>query len=350
MNLSTPGAASASRVGSAMYPLDSQFRSALSMIEISGTKRDRAIKAHEEIRAVLESDPTLRKWGIKTVLIGSYARHTGIWPGKDVDVFIKLTALSAADVDPKTIYDNVLRVLTKEYGDRVDPQPRSVKVSFNTGGDEFSVDAVPAVRFGQRWAIPRRDRDVWGDPRERWVETDPEELHRLTEQCNNLLLLDGKGAYVPVVKLMRQTRSEHLGKSKPGGFYFELLTYWAFRNGEGFGSNYAEVFASTLDAVAAQLSTGATVIDPVLGGAYRPAPAPQDVAAAASALSGLAADATQALKSDKCPAAAAWRQILGSNDQGACFPLPEGCDAEGRALKVTAVGASRGPREAGGFA
>jgi Second Messenger Oligonucleotide or Dinucleotide Synthetase domain len=350
VTLSSFGAPSASRVGSAVYPLNSQFRSALSMIEINGKKRERAIKAHEEIRALLESDSTLCGWGVDTVLIGSYARHTGIWPGKDVDVFTKLTAVSAADVDPKTIYDNLLRVLLEKYGDRVDPQPRSVKVSFNTSGDEFSIDAVPAVRFGQRWAIPRRDRDVWGDPHERWVETDPEELHRLTEQCNRLLLVDGKGGYVPVVKLVRQTRSEHLGKRKPGGFYFELLTYWAFVNGQAFGSTYAEVFASTLAAVAAQLSTGTTVTDPVLGGAYRPAPAPEDVVAAATVFSGLASDAAQALKSDECPAAAIWRRVLGSNDQGYCFPLPDGCDAEGRALKVTAVGASRGPREAGGFA
>jgi Second Messenger Oligonucleotide or Dinucleotide Synthetase domain len=284
-----------------MFPLNSQFRSALSLIEINGEKRARAIKAHEEIRALLESDPILCGWGVDTVLIGSYARRTGIWPGKDVDIFTKLTALSYADVDPKTIYDHVLRVLMKEYGDRVDPQPRSVKVSFNTSGDEFSVDAVPAVRFGARWAIPRRDREVWGNPQERWVETDPEELHRLTEQCNRLLLVEGKGAYVPVVKLVRQTRSEHRRESKPGGFYFELLTYWAFASDQVSGSTYADVFASTLAAVAIQLSTGATVTDPVLGGPYRPAPAHEDIAAAARVFRGLAADAAQALKSDKCP-------------------------------------------------
>ena len=71
-----------------MTTLSNQFKQAITNI---GAKRARAIKAHTEIRALLETDPYLRNLGVDTVLIGSYARRTGIFPGRDVDVFVKLT-------------------------------------------------------------------------------------------------------------------------------------------------------------------------------------------------------------------------------------------------------------------
>jgi tRNA nucleotidyltransferase (CCA-adding enzyme) len=115
---------------------------------VSGSKRDRAIKAHEEMRGVLEADPKLQEWGIETVLIGSYARRTGIYPDKDVDVFVKLTELTTESVQPATVYNRVRDVLRAHYGERAKPQARSIKVEFDFDGDGFSVDAVPAVRMG----------------------------------------------------------------------------------------------------------------------------------------------------------------------------------------------------------
>ena len=83
-----------------METLPNQFKDALSRIEIKGEKRARAIGAHSEIRSYLEENEILYKWGIDTVLIGSYARHTGIHPGHDVDVFSKLTNLDMK-MEPK---------------------------------------------------------------------------------------------------------------------------------------------------------------------------------------------------------------------------------------------------------
>jgi hypothetical protein len=73
-------------------------------------------------------------------------------------------------------------VLVAKYGKRAEPQRRAVKVSF--GDDGFSVDAVPAVKLGTRWALPNHDPDKWGNPDERWIETDPEKMTTLTEQRN----------------------------------------------------------------------------------------------------------------------------------------------------------------------
>ena len=210
-----------------METLPEQFTQALRKIQIYGPKADRAQEAHKEVRRVLEGDAVLRDWSIDTVLIGSYGRKTGIYPGKDVDVFCKLNALDRS-ASPETVFDRIATILDSEYGSRATPQDRSVKVLFSADG--FSVDAVPAVRSGERWAISNRDRDQWtaGDG---WCETDPERLGELTTRRNLTPTVSERGAYVPVVKLVRQTREAHLGKAKPGGLYFEMATYWAFEAG-----------------------------------------------------------------------------------------------------------------------
>jgi hypothetical protein len=331
-----------------METFPNQFEKALTTIEISGTKRDRAVEAHAELRGVLESSGELQKLGIDTVLIGSYARHTGIYPGRDVDVFAKLTKLDTS-AEPGMVFDAVCRVLIDHYAERAQPQPRSIKVSFDYDGDGFAVDAVPVVRYGERWALPSREREVWADPERRWIETDPEYLGTLTAKRNQQLQVGDQGAYVPTVKLIRQVRREHRGDAKPGGLYFELLTYWAFEDGIN-GSSFAEILAATLRSVAEQLGDGKALIDPVLNEPYSPAPGPTDLAAASAAFSKLADQAERALGETRCPAGATWRRIIGRNDRGMCFPLPDGCDETGRELTaaVSAV-AARGSREAGGF-
>lgn len=330
--------------------LPEQFKGALARLEL-GEKRKRVEAAHKEIRDLLESDERLRSWGVDTVLIGSYARHTAIYPGKDVDVFTKLTKLDTS-ANPRTVFETVRDVLVAKYGERAQPQARSIKVTFPTDGEEdFHVDVVPAVRKGGRWAIPRRDTRRWDAPEveERWVETDPEKMTELTSNMNATLKVEGQGAYVPVVKLVRQTRWHHRGKEKPGGFYFELMAYWAFAAGMD-GDSFAEIFARTLRAIAVQLESGTPLIDPILGREYRPVPDPDDRAAAAEVFSDLASRAERALTLDRCPAAAIWRSILGENDRGPVFPLPPGCDEKGNEIRNVAAVAAIGSKEASGFA
>lgn len=330
--------------------LPDQFAGALSRLELQ-EKRKRVEAAHKEIRDYLESDESLNSWGVDTILIGSYARQTAIYPGKDVDVFTKLTKLDTT-ADPRTVFERVRDVLVAKYGDRAQPQARSIKVRFAVDGDEdFHVDVVPAVKNGDRWAIPRRDPSRWDAPdgTERWVETDPEKMTELTSKMNGSVEVDGQGAYVPVVKLVRQTRRHHRGDEKPGGFYFELMAYWAFDAGMD-GDSFAEIFAKALRAIAGQLTSGAALIDPVLGTEYKPQPEPADRANAAAIFSHLASKAEQALTEDLCPAAAIWRSILGDNERGPVFPLPPGCDETGAEIKNIAAVAAVGSREASGFA
>jgi Second Messenger Oligonucleotide or Dinucleotide Synthetase domain len=332
--------------------LADQFDGALSRLELS-KKRARVEAAHTEIRELLERDEQLCAWGVDTVLIGSYARKTAIYPGKDVDVFTKLTELNTGSIEPKVVFEAVRDVLVEEYEDRAKPQNRSITVAFPTDDDEedFHVDVVPAVHHGVRWAIPRRDTSLWesSEVERRWVETDPEKLTGLTQEQNESPKVAGRGAYVPTAKLVRQVRRHHRGKAKPSGFYFELMTYWTFEAGVE-GDSFAEIVANTLTAIAAQLRGGVPVIDPVLGKSYKPAPDAGDLLSTVTLFTGLAEDAQRALTLDKCQAAVIWRRIIGEvDDFGPIFEIPPGCDEEGQKLPATAVRA-RGGEEANRFA
>lgn len=362
--------------------LAEQFRSAQSNIDL-GSRRKVAIAAHLEVRAALKLATTLTDRGLVDVLIGSYPRRTGIWPGKDVDVFAKLTKESIDTIEPATAYELFLTVLNRAFPGRITPQARSVNVAYRAAtlphlefvreaakvlgesetlgandGFEFSVDVVPAVRFAEEWGIPNRDHETWtrAAAAERWVRTNPERLTELTRELNSKESISGTGVYVPTVKAVRQIRRTHLGDAKPGGLYFELLVYEGFVGGDINGESWAEITAGALRYVAGRLLTVGTtpLCDPVLDQAYKPIPQPEMVAHAAAVFANLAADANKALTADKCPAAATWRNIFGSNTKvnGPVFELPTGCRSDGTVMPLFAgaqVNPIRGTDEAHGF-
>ena len=135
-----------------METLDTEFAQAVRNVSIHGDKRDRAIAAHTEVRELLEADAELKGWGIDTRLIGSYARLTARYPGKDVDVFLRFTGLSVRH-SPEKIYNAVERVLVDEYGvkgedpgGRITRQARSLKIDFPEPEGHFSDDAFACQR------------------------------------------------------------------------------------------------------------------------------------------------------------------------------------------------------------
>lgn len=325
--------------------LDEQFRDAHVRI---GIERANAIAAHLEVRAELEADSKLREWGVDTILIGSYARKTSIHPCHDVDVFVKLPGCPP-DTTPEQVFTEVQRVLVAAYGERAKEQRRSMKVE--GFADDLSVDAVPAVLSGNPWKIPQTDRAQVGGRwvKDRWEETNPERLSQLTdEQQSRSTAIDGERSYRRTVRLIRQTREAHLGEVKPGGLYFELLTFWAFAGGVSAPA-YGQQLADVLEAIANQLESGLDLIDPGLNEPYAPAPDPMARTNAAVVFRGLARGARGALDLDDCAAAVVWRRILGSNDRGPCFPIPRGCSESGQ--RITAMPQSdRGPRDARPFA
>lgn len=349
-----------------METLTTEFGLAVQSVTISGLKAKRAISAHTEVRTLLEADPTLCGWGIDTILIGSYARHTARDPGKDVDVFLRFTKLSTAD-DPAAVYNAVAAVLMREYGEKdVDPggritkQARSLKITFSNPDEpdsdlSFSIDAVPAVPFGEHWGIPNRDTDKWQDPERRWVLTSPIEFSERTERLSTSdgsPTVGGANAYCPVARLLRQVRHVHLGEDPPGGLYTEVAAYYAWTEGRVTGESWAELLANSLRHVAARFRSAAIggLPDPVLGTPLKPELTTEQWTRGAEVFEGLAAKAAEALGSERCRAAFLWRQILGDNDRGSVLPLPPGCDANGFPVSAIAAVTESGSDEPRGFA
>jgi hypothetical protein len=123
----------------AVQTLTEQFRAAQHNIDL-GERRRVAIAAHLEVRAALNGSPELVKRGLADVLIGSYRRQTGIWPGKDVDVFGKLTSESIDTIGPSQAYALFQDVLERAFPGRIQLQPRSVKV-------EYQSNTLPDLTF-----------------------------------------------------------------------------------------------------------------------------------------------------------------------------------------------------------
>jgi hypothetical protein len=349
-----------------METLDNEFAQAVRNVTISGTKRDRAIAAHTEVRELLEADEQLCEWGIDSILIGSYGRRTSRYPAKDVDLFFRFKNLSVRH-DPEKVYNAVERVLVGRYGlkdrdleGRVTRQARSLKVDFPDSEDpfsdnDFSIDAVPAVPWGEHWGIPNRDRDLWADDEKRWVKTNPVKFAADTDTLATASwspTVGGANAYRPVVRLLRQVRHAHFGKERPGGLFTEVAAFYVWRDRLVVGDSWAELLASTLEQVAKRFEKCAEdgLPDPVLGTPMKPALESWQWTIAAQGMHRLGEQAGEALSSDRCRAAKIWREILGSNERGQVLPLPDGCDAGGFPIgAVTAVDAV-GSNQPRGFA
>ena len=338
--------------------LRKQFEQALANIEVNGQKRKRAIDAHTEIRELLREDKQLKSWGIAPLLIGSYGRKTGIYPGKDVDVLLRFTQLDTRS-EPRTVYDAVWRVLVRKYGQygqdggRAQQQARSVKVSFpdrdGTSGrrGDFSVDAVPAVRDGALWAIPTRDRNIWVRGEGRWITTGAEQFGKLSEDLNQSAtspVVGDRRAYKPIVKLGRQIRKTHLGDRRPGGLYLEFVTFEAWRSGLVKGEDWDVLLARTLMCMAGRFERAGTqpLLDPVLRTPVDPPLTQGEVKQAAAIFGKLAVAANRAGGMNDADAAVEWRKILGGNERAdPVFPLPPNTGGQGiHAVPTIGAGAA----------
>lgn len=320
-----------------MPQLTSYFEKACSNVEPEDDDVSNASTAHLEVRAALGADTTLKDWGIDTCLIGSYDRHVSIRRIKDVDVFCRLPDVDISK-SSRQVLDEVTRVLKSEFGARVEPQDRSAKIHFPDF--DMHVDAVPARPCGDDWEIPdHSERSV------NWRRTNPLELASLTAKMN----ASNAKLYVPVVKLVRQTRRANLGK-RPSGLYFEILTYHAFAG--GCSGSLSERFVGALGGIAGQLEdvvAGGQVEDPSMDDeVISVRVTEQQMSTAATVFRSLASRAATALdsKTDDCKAAAEFRAILGqrTDDDEWVFELPTYCNADGT-TKYTQKGLSYVPGE-----
>jgi len=317
-----------------MAHLRQQFKDALSAIEPAEDKVN-APEAHRLVRETLQADETLSEYGVNPVLIGSYKRSVSIRRIKDVDVFVRLPDLPT-DVTSADILDRFFKVLHAEFGSdsdghrRTRRQARSLQVSFPEY--DLHVDAVPARQHwdGETWEIPQKDGD------NEWVRTNPEKLTSLSSAMNS----DHNELYVPTVKLLRQTRRTVLGKrNKPGGFFFEIAAYEAFKSGAVSGTDQAEYYVSALAKVSSLLTYfvkyGLAIPDPTLPGSVINVQATEEEWTKAEArMADAAVTARNALNDkDGGQATLAFRSLLGKDEDGnQILPMPPGYDEDGRRL------------------
>jgi hypothetical protein len=312
-----------------MAELIAQFEEACSNVEPENGDKENAAKAHSDVRNHLEDNEELRDAGIDTVLIGSYKRHVSIRRMKDVDVFVKLPDLDPNLAGPKAL-DLLETALSDAYtAELVERQDRSMKVEFPDSG--LFVDAVPARPTNEYWEIPDRDGD--------WQETNPEELTDLTNEMNDRK--KHKDLYVPIVKLLRQTRRAALGEERPGGLLIEILAFHAFDAGLT-GSNLPQLYVAALRGVSdgvSDLAAGEDVADPTMKDTTIKIRATKgQLDSASDKFNKIAIRAEDALADEEpCRAAKTFQEILGKNSAGDwVFPLPQYCNADGTRKKEAA--------------
>lgn len=313
-----------------MAHLKQQFKDALSSIE-PGEDKANAPEAHQLVRRALEADPKLVEYGVDPVLIGSYKRNVSIKRVKDVDVFVRLPDLPS-EATSKDILDRFFTVLHKEFGTdeeghrRTKRQDRSLQISFSDF--DLYVDAVPARPHwdGKTWEIPQKGTE------NKWIQTNPESLTSLSSEMNTR----HSGFYVPIVKLLRQTRRALLGGAKPGGFFIEMATYQAFKSGFVSGNNHAEYYVSALEEVAKIVNNfvllGIPVTDPTVPGqSIRIRATEEELNKAATRFTDAASAARVAIEDeDEGKAATEFRKLLGKNgDNESVFPMPPGFNEDG---------------------
>jgi hypothetical protein len=324
-----------------MATLATSFKGALSNIE----PRDDATNAkdaHEQVSETLGSDSWLTDLGVNPVLIGSYARDVSIRRVKDVDVFARLEKADST-LRPGRVLDRMEEVLGDEFPQRVERQHRSLKVDFPDY--DLSVDVIAARPHGEHWEIPEKIKD---DGNATWVETNPTKMTELKEEANKEFLLydddPTSGIYVPVVKLVRQVRRTWID-DQPGGYFFEVLTYWAFQEAKPNEDSVAAYLTIVLETIG-ELLPGVVedgLADPTLDNQCIKTKATNaQVDAAAERIIEAAELARTALdEPDKCLAAVRWRQLLGTTKntetEDQVFPLPDYCNDDGSTKKARSI-------------
>jgi hypothetical protein len=270
----------------------------------------------------------LKEWGLNPVLIGSYKRDVSIRRVNDVDVFCRMNAIDV-DVAASTVLDKFFKVLDAEFGTdadgnkRVKRQARSITIEFPEY-DDLHVDAVPArKRADGYWEIPTRDGD--------WQMTNPEKLTELKTAMND----NYTGDYVPLVKLVRQSRRTILD-SRPGGLFVELALYDACVNLKVSKVSLTLGYVTALEAIADYLddkvSWNRDLPDPTMPGhslSFRSTDNQWETAR--DKFRSAATKVREAYdESDSGKAAAKFRELLGENGDGdLVFPMPAGYNEDG---------------------
>lgn len=231
-----------------MFTLPDHFRYLLNALEPESDRAKKASDIPAQVRAYLESYPEIKTMSPYTRLAGSYARHTAIKRIKDVDILLFVDS-SYKNLIPAHILESLfqsLRHLPDELDDTGEVikrrhQRRSVNIHLENA--DFDLDIVPVVitsDLEHSLFIPDKDWCLW-------VETHPLGYGQMLSNLN----AEHQEQVVPLIKLFKHWRDEHMTYRRPKSYWLECLVYKSFAESlistESY--SYAALFYQLLSAV-----------------------------------------------------------------------------------------------------
>lgn len=197
------------------------FGALLTRINPDQDRLETASELPGEVREWLE-DHDFETASPHSRLIGSYARKTAISGIKDVDALIFLPT-DALDRTPESVLRELKSVLD-DYPDttaEASPQRRSIRLDFPLHG--LCIDIVGAVaRGGLAGPLHIPDRQ-----QTEWILSDPLGYGSTLSSVNR----DHGGKLVPLIKLVKAWRDEHMTYRRPKSYLLEVIVYHAVNGG-----------------------------------------------------------------------------------------------------------------------
>lgn len=224
-----------------MATLNGLFNQFLGNIEPDEKTTEDAIKAHEPVRDWLANHDTFGGAHVETILAGSYRRRTSVTPIKDVDIVVICEASEYDPRNPRKLLNKLKAALddNKKYKTRTTPRRRSIQIEL----ERIDLDIVPTVALNGKdrpLLIPDRDVSVWFD-------TNPKAHVLWTQELNAATKADesDRGRFVPLVKMAKWWRREHLGARRhPKGHMVELIAGY---NHDTRARDWADVYIAWVD-------------------------------------------------------------------------------------------------------
>jgi hypothetical protein len=184
-----------------------------SELELPDSKREQASKAQQDIRARLAN----HLYVPDSLLTGSYARYTKIYPLDDIDIILKRNTDRVAlrhdggGVSPTQALDEVADAIRKAYPLTATIKKQSRSINAQIKGLDFGFDLIPAwMRTPDGYWIPDTDSNSW-------IPTNPEWHAQLMTDANAKLQLRLK----PVIKMVKHWNRNNYELLR--SFHIELI-------------------------------------------------------------------------------------------------------------------------------
>ena len=209
-----------------MNSLRHYFKALLSNIEPSSERKDLCSTLPGEVRDWLENNE-FQTSAPHTRLSGSYKRQTAIRIGdqdiNDVDILLFLPEEELENT-PSHVISRVKTILDEYPDTSIDTkvQRRSVRLDFPS--HDLHLDIVPAVAadgLKEKLQVPNKAQGEW-------IDSDPLGYGRALSTLND----NKNGNVVPLIKMMKAWRDEHMKTRRPKSYVLEAILFEAINSGD----------------------------------------------------------------------------------------------------------------------